>query len=79
MLGQESKGTYTDQLCVCKDIRLQRGVISDDQMPFVSRRFKAAPNKEKGWKEIPLEDDDGKTRIFNVGMEIKTITKVEIT
>lgn len=28
---------------------------------------------QKGWKEILLEDDDGKTRIFNVEMEIKTI------
>ena len=28
---------------------------------------------QKGWKEIPLEDDDGRTRQFFVKMEIKTI------
>ena len=28
---------------------------------------------QKGWKEVPLEDDDGKTRVFNVKMETKTI------
>ena len=28
---------------------------------------------QKGWKEIPLEDDDGRTREFQVKMEIKTI------
>ena len=28
---------------------------------------------QKGWKEIPLEDDDGRTRQFCVKMEVKTI------
>ena len=28
---------------------------------------------QKGWKEIPLEDDDGRTRQFCVKMQIKTI------
>lgn len=28
---------------------------------------------QKGHKEIPLEDEDGKTKVFNVNMEIKTI------
>ena len=29
---------------------------------------------QKGWKEIPLEDDDGKTKLFNVKMQVKTIS-----
>ena len=29
---------------------------------------------QKGWKEIPLEDDDGKTKLFNVKMDVKTIS-----
>jgi KH/beta-lactamase-domain protein len=28
---------------------------------------------QKGWKEIPLEDDDGRTRQFCVRMQVKTI------
>ena len=28
---------------------------------------------QKGWKEIPLEDDDGRTKLFNVKMDVKTI------
>ena len=28
---------------------------------------------QKGWKEIPLEDDDGRTRQFCVKMQVKTI------
>lgn len=28
---------------------------------------------QKGHKEIPLEDEDGKTKVFNVNMDIKTI------
>ena len=28
---------------------------------------------QKGHKEIPLEGEDGKTKVFNVNMEVKTI------
>lgn len=52
---------------LCEDERNSLVFVGYQSEGSLGRRI------QKGWKEIPLKDSDGKTKVYNVKMHIKTI------
>ena len=52
---------------LCEDERNSLVFVGYQSEGSLGRRI------QKGWKEIPLKDKDGKTKVYNVKMHIKTI------